>query len=417
MRLKSISLENFRCFDHLEVPLHPRLTVLVAENAGGKTSVLDAIAIGLAPLLRAFSSASQRIGEDTDILPGFKDTDFRLLQPESKSTRGTPAWIPAPEAAVGLKTLDGLAWEVRRQSIQTSGEPGVSDVIPQELIHFATGIHDEIRSGCPWLLPVVAYYGVNRGTFETTERIRDSKINYEYPTSALVGALNPETDFKEMLKWFDLTEASELRAMREAGATGEFPEHPALNCVRDSLARLLGEEYTEPQFNKQYKLVVKSRSGPEVLQVSQLSQGYQSMLALGMDFARRLAIANPGLESAPDHPQWDTQIAPLIGQFHIATSETSPFGPAWAPAIILIDEVDLHLHPRWQQRVLTDLMRAFPLSQFIVTTHSPQVLTTVKRENIRILVKDAAGIWRGAERRRTSAAAAEQVLCDACQHC
>ena len=60
---------------------------------------------------------------------------------------------------------------------------------------------------------------------------------------------------------------------------------------------------------------------------------------------------------------------------------------------MLVDEIDLHLHPSWQQRVLSDLMRTFPNTQFIVTTHSPQVLTTVKNESIRILTKDHEDKW------------------------
>jgi predicted ATP-binding protein involved in virulence len=59
----------------------------------------------------------------------------------------------------------------------------------------------------------------------------------------------------------------------------------------------------------------------------------------------------------------------------------------------MIDEVDMHLHPEWQQLVLQALQDAFPLIQFIVTTHSPQVLTTVKRENIRILTQHPDGLW------------------------
>jgi predicted ATP-binding protein involved in virulence len=58
---------------------------------------------------------------------------------------------------------------------------------------------------------------------------------------------------------------------------------------------------------------------------------------------------------------------------------------------MLVDEIDLHLHPSWQQRVLGDLMRAFPCTQFVVTTHSPQVLSTVRRENIRVLKRTDAG--------------------------
>ena len=56
-----------------------------------------------------------------------------------------------------------------------------------------------------------------------------------------------------------------------------------------------------------------------------------------------------------------------------------------SPAVMLVDEIDLHLHPSWQQRVLHDLMRTFPLTQFIVTTHSAQVLSTVPSQCIRIL--------------------------------
>lgn len=80
------------------------------------------------------------------------------------------------------------------------------------------------------------------------------------------------------------------------------------------------------------------------------------MLALVMDLARRMAQANPLVDD-----------------------------PLQSEAIVLIDEIDLHLHPEWQQTVLPDLLRTFPQAQFIVTTHSPQVLTTVKKEHIHIL--------------------------------
>jgi len=94
----------------------------------------------------------------------------------------------------------------------------------------------------------------------------------------------------------------------------------------------------------------------EIFSLEQLSGGYRVMLALVMDLARRLAQANPHLEE-----------------------------PCESPAIVLIDEIDLHLHPKWQQRVLVDLIKTFPNTQFIVTTHSAPVLTTVKPENIVVL--------------------------------
>jgi len=59
--------------------------------------------------------------------------------------------------------------------------------------------------------------------------------------------------------------------------------------------------------------------------------------------------------------------------------------PLETSGIVLIDEIDMHLHPRWQQTILGSLQKAFPRIQFIVTTHSPQVLSTVPRECIRII--------------------------------
>jgi predicted ATP-binding protein involved in virulence len=115
------------------------------------------------------------------------------------------------------------------------------------------------------------------------------------------------------------------------------------------------------------------------------------MLALGMDFARRMALANSHLSRlaiselraiVDCSAQWPDDDWP-----DFASSVNM------APAIMLVDEIDLHLHPSWQQRVLADLMRAFPCTQFVVTTHSPQVLTTLRKENIRILEQDEDGHW------------------------
>ncbi|RKZ54175.1 MAG: hypothetical protein DRR00_01875, partial [Candidatus Parabeggiatoa sp. nov. 3] len=86
-------------------------------------------------------------------------------------------------------------------------------------------------------------------------------------------------------------------------------------------------------------------------QIEQLSDGYRTVLAMVMDISSRMSEANPQLGNN-------------------------------SPAIIMIDELDLHLHPKWQQSILSDLTRTFPNAQFIVTTHSPQILSTVKKEYI-----------------------------------
>ena len=93
------------------------------------------------------------------------------------------------------------------------------------------------------------------------------------------------------------------------------------------------------------------------LEVRQLSDGERSVLALVLDIAKRLSQANPRLED------------PLTS----------------AQAVILIDEIDLHLHPQWQRKIVGNLEKTFPNCQFIATTHSPQVIGEVQHDKIQII--------------------------------
>lgn len=386
MRLKKITLTNFRCFEKLELDLHPRLTVIVGENGAGKTAILDGIAAGLSPILRYLSSANQRLSAKG---AGIKDTDFRLESWEGRG--GKERWGAADFAQVACETTSGLQWDYWKPS--AAGVPPPARRGESMLSSWLSEISDSLKGSQPKMLPVFAYYGAQRGRIEIPERLRASKENYEHPTSALVEALDSLSNFKEMLKWFDIEEAAELRANK--GATNdEFSPSEALEAVREAVQALLGGTYHNPHFNRDHKFVVEPVDGGALLQVSQLSQGYQSMLALAMDFARRLALGNPHMT----YFRFETLTAAMDEIAGLGITLQRDGGaplpsavPMIAPAIMLVDEIDLHLHPTWQQRVLGDLMHTFPGTQFIVTTHSPQVLSTVQRENIRIVRETDAG--------------------------
>ncbi len=96
----------------------------------------------------------------------------------------------------------------------------------------------------------------------------------------------------------------------------------------------------------------------EFLPLNYLSDGSKSILAMAADIAYRMAILNPH----------------LLGN---VIKETT--------GIVLIDEIDMHLHPAWQRKIVSALHKTFPKIQFICTTHSPTVLTNVPQENIQIL--------------------------------
>jgi len=378
MHLKSVILRNFRCFKELTLDLHPELTVLVAENGGGKTSILDGIAIGLAPIRRYLSSADQRLSAK----PGISDTDFHL---ESSDT--TKRQKRCDFTQIEVETTNGIKWDKWRSAAK--GKKPDHKIGQSNLAVYGSKILKSLQTEKPELLPVFAYYGAKRGWVSIPTAQYSTKVDYSQPASALSGALESLSDFKNMLKWFDLEEIAELRDNKGCKPE-DYQESDTLAAVRAAVVLILGGIYKNPHFDSQHKFVVESETGPNLLQVSQLSQGYQSMLALAMDFSRRLALANRHLDfnnidKSPEIfeyiKQWktDEEIKWSLDETEIGSLT------ALAPAIMLVDEIDLHLHPSWQQRVLNDLMRAFPGTQFIVTTHSPQVLTTVPSESIRIL--------------------------------
>lgn len=397
MRLKQVTLVNYRCFERLEIDLHPRLTVLIGVNGAGKTAILDGIATALSPVLRHLSTADQRLSARG---VGIKDTDFRIVPWERRG--GKERWGASDFAQVIVETTSGLKWDYWKPSSKAGKEPP-DKVGESALAGHLTKILESLKSADPGLLPVFAYYGAQRGRIKIPERLRSSTESYGQPTSALVNALDSLSNFEEMLKWFDFEEANELRANKHLNPE-EYRPSAALEAVRFAVKTLLGGDYQNPCFNKDHKFVLESAEGGKPLQVSQLSQGYQSMLALGMDFARRLALGNSHLKYdlggdqadldhqgfAPIGSRGSSALESLLEELKALGWQPGSDGlpdsaPLIAPAVMLVDEIDLHLHPKWQQRVLDDLLRAFPTTQFIVTTHSPQIVTTTPNECIRIL--------------------------------
>ena len=166
-----------------------------------------------------------------------------------------------------------------------------------------------------------------------------------------------------MCRWFYLRENAELREKMQVRDDPDY-QFPDLKAAREALLRTIeGVKRVFFDENPPRLKVAFSTSGAadEIMELSQLSDGYRNLLALVLDFARRLAQA---------HPNWPN--------------------PLEAPGILLIDEIELHLHPRWQQTVIPNLRAAFPNTQIIAATHSPEVLTTVRRENIHLLGSDHA---------------------------
>jgi predicted ATP-binding protein involved in virulence len=351
MILERLHLNNFRGFESLCVPLDRYLNVFIGGNGSGKTAILDGIKLALAP-----------IGAR---LPLERRSKIRL--PILSDIRRTSEDRPAPFLRIDADALvDGsthIAWgltQFRDKSSTTRKEAPPGGRHLAQLHDYLDRIIDAYNENRPFTPPVFAFYGTTRAAGSRKPHLRESsRPRRPRRFAGLEGALESRVDFRDAVDWFDIFEQRELRDQRDRGHSKPLP---ALDAVRHAISLMI-PGVSHPRIDGTTNRFVVDTRDPTgnlvTLHLDQLSDGYQVMLGVVMDFALRLALANP-----PEKPGDD-----------VLASE----------AILCIDEVDLHLHPSWQQRVIPDLRRTFPNTQLILTTHSPQVATTVPSENLRIL--------------------------------
>ena len=337
MKLQTIRINNYRAIRRMTLPLDEKLTVFFGDNAHGKTSVLGAIAVGLGSLLKLLPNVNSQ---------GFVPMDRRGDSP----------------IEIELTAVDGTTW-TRFNDHQGKVKDFDRDLVTRlgPFLDRDRSIHNVED------LPIVAFYDTDRTILEKPSRRRSLTVINPGRTAALEGSLSSTTDFEVFLQWFYARENEELRYQR---GIGTFDRRLGdLNAVRRAMGSMV-PEISDPRVRVEpFEFVVtanfESDEGEE-LSLSQLSGGYRIMVTLVADLAWRMAHGNPHLED-----------------------------PLQSEAIVLIDEIELHLHPLWQQRVLTDLMRTFPNTQFIVTTHSPQILSTISPRHIVRLAREAGDIVAG----------------------
>lgn len=358
MKLKSVEIENYRAIEQLSLTLDPSLTVLHGDNGHGKTSVLSAIAVGLG---------------SEGLLGPFLDTFIDFCEEDWCEDAGGPR--------VSLTTTDGKTGD--RQGTRAVFEQKEREhrrSIDREDLEKALVEDSRVEKKD---MPIGVLYGTDRTVSDVPESVvSPRKLPRQLPRlDALKGALSARTDFEDLFAWFYFKEDEELREQKERR---DFDyQLKDLSAVRQAISSMLPEvsdprtELNPPRFVVSRKLEGRI----EKLSLDQLSGGYRIVVALAADLARRMVQGNPHLDD-----------------------------PLKSEAVVLIDEIELHLHPKWQQRILADLQRTFPNAQFIVSTHSPQVLTTVEPQRIVELAREGDRIVAGAPAGATYGAEAGDVL-------
>lgn len=356
MRIKRLQLVQVRAFERADLDFTPGLNLLVGINGAGKSTILEALAICLSRILpgitasksppRAFGGEDFRVAApylDVELVLEVNGKEFRYLRHQQREAfvSGTAGGV-APRDRMRLerrRVRPGRLRQGLRELEETTATPDLDTYAPELAALRAT-----VRSARDE--PIGVYFSTTRSVIPA--KVASSKRAVGGEAAAFADALvSRGLQLGELAAWMVAQEvlraehpraAKHLAALRRA-ATGFLPECKNLRAEAAPRPRLLVD-----------------KEGL-TLDVRQLSDGERSLLALALDLARRLSQANP-------------DVADPVKQ---------------GRAVVLIDELDLHLHPRWQRTVVERLTEVFPRCQFIATTHSPQIIAGVQPEQIVLL--------------------------------
>jgi predicted ATP-binding protein involved in virulence len=355
MKIKTLHLTNFRRFADFTIEFEPQLTVLVARNGAGKSSVLDAVATAIGPFLTRLPGVS-------GLNP--KEIDFRVLADGSKP----------PYMRIACENFDGVCWDRTEKRDQT--KKTAAQIIPgkgqKALFEYVDSLIDAFNESRPFELPIFIYYGTGRAVFDVPQRTKGFGKDFTR-FDALQGALESRTNFRRFVEYFYYLEDKESQLQKEHRSFDV--QIPELMAIRAAIGKLM-PDFSNPRSIRPAGIMLDWQVGHEIkqLRIEQLSDGYRTTLAMTMDIAARMAEANP-----PGNNPLDVRIPIFSGNAPSGNDLLTKSG------VVLIDEIELHLHPGWQQTILPDLMRTFPNLQFIVTTHSPQVVTSVHATSLRVI--------------------------------
>jgi len=368
MRIDKLTLKNFRHFENRDFAFHPEFNLIVGVNGTGKSSILDALSISLATWLLGFKSKLDVRGiEPGDArlktfqadgswnMDGSQKFDGRVRRIGNNGKPHLEAQYPVAIDALG--TIEGnlIAWSRTKESETGGTRYGEA----KALITKADESDLLIRLGKTQTLPLIAYYGTMRLWQEPKKLLGESRIDGpealmdKSMLSRLDGyrhSVDPRISVKNLIAWFARQEWVRFQSGTENTALNIVSE-AVLGCIESAESL-----YFDPELGQLMVSIRDRGSYP----FANLSDGQRGMLAMVADIAQKAGKLNPHLGE----------------KFLIDT-----------PGVVLIDELDLHLHPRWQRRIVEDLRRSFPKIQFICTTHSPQLIGQAKTNEIILLDK------------------------------
>ena len=342
MYFSSVRIHNFKAIQDMTLQFKPGVNLLIGDNGVGKTSILEALAVGLGGYLSGITGVSSK-----NIL----QTDVRISSSTIAGASSAIAYMTPVEIACEVN-INGNQFSWTRMREDESGESKTKTVNPPKTTvpHRTISLYaKEIANDVDSTLPLLSYLSTTRislskrGDFGSglKKKLNDRRCGY-------IGCLDSSLDIKAIKAWCLKMELEAFQQERP------IPEYEAFKKLVSSAMKKMSDldSYPEIAYSRKFEDIVYNEGG-QTLPISYLSAGYQSLLWMTMDIAHRMALLNPGRSD--------------LGHTH---------------GIVMIDELDMHLHPKWQWNVLTALEETFPNIQFIIATHSSILISSCKNEHL-----------------------------------
>lgn len=353
MRIDRLEITNFKKYVQQTFELHPQFTLFVGKNGSGKTTVLDALAVA-ASIWLVDAPDSTLYGSSRNIL----SSEIRLEREVKGDRTQFQERRPVVVKATGkISDNPSLSWT---RQIRPTGKR-TSNADAKAALSLIKSIYERDRAGQDVLCPVLAYYGAGRAWLPSNARVPTAKPNGPARRwAAFYDCFGERIRFAELKNWFS-------RETTERGNRGGRGR-PGFEAVRRAILRCVpgAEEVWFDTDLNQIVLCIDGNAQP----FDNLSAGQRMMAALVADLAIKAVTQNAFLLPPNSLGPEDEPLPRVLKH---------------TPGLVLIDELEVHLHPRWQRRVASDLKETFPAIQFGCTSHSPQVIGEMQPEEIKLL--------------------------------
>lgn len=339
MKIRQLELQNFRCFEHQVFDFSDQFNIFIGDNATGKTAILDALAIAAGSFFLGIDKIDSR-----NIL---KDQIRHIFRKEGETPTLEPILPVVVSCHGSFEDIIEMSW---KREIKTDGGNTTREGA-KEISGYAQELQRKVRiqeqNRDKVILPVISYYSTGRLWVQHRDRVTKN-LKTLAPDSRFVGynnCLTKSYEVKKLMRWFKTWELASLQQGKTLGTFSGVKE-AIKNCM---------EDWQDLKYDILQKEVIATSQDGRTLPFRMLSDGVKNMIGMVADIAYRCVTLNP---------QFEGEAAKLT------------------PGIVLIDEIDLHLHPKWQRRVVEDLKTTFPKIQFFATTHSPFIIQSLKANEL-----------------------------------